>query len=291
MRSIPIQRSPNFPRILQASPPTCHPCSRHDLDRYGWVRLALVALSLVLSLSATTSHAQVNTEALRVGDPKPGLSGTLGAGLDLKRGAVDYLELVGNGQIIYFQDIHTVLLNGSGGYGNTQGERFQSRAFGHLRWTAMWHPRLGSELFLQLEYDQFLRQQIRGLAGAGGRWRAFANETFETFFGLAYMLEREVLNIEPDNPHPRRSLNHRLTSYISLKWNPNDRVQLVQTLYVQPRLDDPIDVRMLEQADIRVAMVEQLGLKTSVTVHFDNRPPAGVPKANLALTQGVDVTW
>lgn len=247
--------------------------------------------ALICGGPCACAEAQVNTEALRVGDPDAGFSGNLSAGLDFKRGAVKYLELVGSSQLIYFHDVHTLLLNGSGAYGTTQGERFQGRGFGHLRWTAMWRRRLGSEIFTQLEYDQFLRQQLRALFGLGPRALLVCAQNFEAFLGVAYMLEREVLDIPASDPHPQRSLNHRLTSYLSLKWSPNEHVQIVQTFYVQPRLTALADVRMLEQADVRVAVGEQIGLKTSLTVHFDNRPPTGVAKANLALTQGVDVAW
>lgn len=248
-------------------------------------------VAIYLLLAAGGALAQVNTEIMRVGDPQPGFSGLLGASLDLKAGNVDYFEVQGNGQLNYNWDIHGLLLSSTAGYGKTQGDAFAKNAFGHLRWTAMWHERVGSEVFTQIEYDQFLRKQLRALFGLGPRFLIIRTQTFETFGGVGYMLEREVLDIPASDPHPARSINHRMTSYLSLKWNPSDPVSLVQTLYVQPRIDRPKDLRMLEQADLRVAITKLLTIKTSVTVLYDGRPPQDVKKTNLTLTQGVDLVF
>lgn len=251
------------------------------------IRTLLFAVFIACFTVPSLAAAQINTEAMRVGDPEEGFSGNVGASLDLKRGAVAYLELKGSTQNIYHYGVHTWLLSGNAGYGKTEGEKFAQRFFTHFRWTAMWHPRIGSELFTQVEYDEFLRQRLRSLLGSGPRVLVIDDETFQAFWGVAYMLEREILDIPPDNPHPQRGYYHRISSYLSLKWQPTENVNIVQTIYVQPRIDAFSDLRMLEQADLVVKLFDALSLKTSLTVLYDGRPPAGVVKTNLYLTQGV----
>ena len=250
-----------------------------------------ICLGLAHLVIGSNAVAQVNTEVLRVGDHKPGFGGLLGVDLDVQSGTIDYFELTGNGQLNYHYDIHHFLLSGKSGYGTTQGDAFLQQVFAHARWTAMWHKRVGSEVFTQLEYDRFLRQNIRALFGTGPRILVIQTDQFESFWGVAYMLEREELNIPDSDPHPSRSLNHRLTTYLSLKWNPAENVSIIQTLYVQPRLDRFRDVRMLEQADLRVSITNMLSIKTSITVRYDSRPPQEVAKTNTQLTQGIDLQF
>lgn len=273
---------------MSAPPYVLAPLRKH-LTSLGTV--CTVLCSLLFLLPTALVQAQVNTEVMRVGKPEPGFSGLVGANFNVQDGTVDFLEVSGNGQLNYNQGLHSLLLSSTAGYGKTEGDAFARKAFGHMRWTAMWLPRLGSEVFTQVEYDRFLRQRLRWLVGAGPRVQVIRDETFEAFWGIAYMIEREVLNIPASDPHPEHGTYHRATTYVSLKWVPTKAMSLVQTIYVQPRIDRFSDVRMLEQADLRVAVWSLLSLKTSITVRYDGRPPRGVDKTNLSLTQGFDLTF
>jgi hypothetical protein len=254
--------------------------------------LSLPSCCVAAWLVATTAAlAQVNTERLRVGDPSPGLSASLGASATLKRGNVELLQLDGKGFALYYTKPHSFLASSSGTFGEQGGDRFASAAFAHSRWTAMWWACAGSELFAQVQYDAFLRLTLRRLVGAGPRFLLVESERVVVAFGTGYMLEHERLDIAEEDPHPSSTLAHRSTNYLSVTVELRDRLRLGNTLYAQPRFDRPDDVRVLDELELRFDVDERFALTTSLSARFDSDPPSEVAKLDLALKNGLELTF
>ena len=66
-------------------------------------RLTTIALLLFAPLVA---QGQVNTEKIRMGSPDPGLHGWVDAGVLLKMGNVDLLQITGGARLEYNHEIH-----------------------------------------------------------------------------------------------------------------------------------------------------------------------------------------
>lgn len=62
-----------------------------------------------------------------------------------------------------------VFLTANGRLAERAGTPFVSQAFVHARWTAMWHERVGTDLFAQAQYNQFLHLNVRAVGGVGLR--------------------------------------------------------------------------------------------------------------------------
>lgn len=231
----------------------------------------------------------MNTERLRLGQSEPGLSGGLGAGLSLKRGNTDFLEVTGNSWAQYRHDIHSYLLHARGAVGEQNDERFSSNAFAHARWTGMWHPRIGSEVFGQLEYDAQVRLQWRALAGTGPRFVVVQAQSVELFAGSGWMIEYEQLDIPLTDPHPRETVAHRWTNYATVKVQAAEVLQVLTTVYVQPRFDDFADVRVLGESELLVSVTEAFKLTTTARVRHDSRPPQDVERTDLVLQSGFEL--
>jgi len=58
----------------------------------------------------------------------------------------------------------------------------------------------------------------------------------------------------------------------------------VNTVYVQPRLGEPDDLRVLEEAALKVGVAGPVSLKVSVTVRYDGAPPVGVKPLDTDLS-------
>lgn len=253
-----------------------------------------IALALALQAllgAAGVAHAQVNTERLRVGDSEPGLAGGLGAGLSLKRGNVDFIELTGHSWSRYRLDIHTFLLHARGAIGEQDDDRFSSNAFAHVRWTGMWHPRVGSEVFAQLEYDALVRLQWRSLVGTGPRFVLIQAQDVELFAGTGWMIEYEELDIPVTDPHPRETVAHRWTNYLTLRVQAAEVLQMVHAIYIQPRFDDFEDFRVLGEVELKVSVSEMLALTTTARLRHDSRPPSEVERTDLVLQSGFELRF
>jgi hypothetical protein len=251
--------------------------------------VSAVAVWLHVALGAI-AHAQVNTETLRLGEPAEGLHGDLKADLALKRGNTELFQLGTSGRTFYQAGVHTPLLFARGEIGTQSDERFAENGFVHARWTAMWHPRVGSELFGQIQYDAFIDLKFRALVGAGPRFMVVDAAWIELYLGTGYMLEHEVLSIPADDPHPRSTLHHRSTSYASLKLALAETVALTNVAYLQPRWDRPSDYRVLEELELQAGVGDFVALVSSLVFRYDSDPPSTVVRYDLSLKLGVRLT-
>jgi hypothetical protein len=261
------------------------------MKRQRWFRARVCLLFVALTWSwASRGDAQVNTESLRLGAPPDGLHGDLKADLALKRGNTELLQAGASGRAFYHAGVHTPLLFARGEVGSQDDKRFAEKAFVHARWTAMWHPRVGSELFGQLQYDAFISLKFRALVGAGPRIALLLEDWIDLYFGTGYMLEREVLSIPSTDPHPRTTLAHRSTSYLSLKIALAEMLALGNVAYVQPRWDRFSDVRVLDELELQFDVNAYVAIVNTLSFRYDSDPPSTVRSYDIDLKLGIRVT-
>jgi hypothetical protein len=254
-------------------------------------RHASVAFTFALSsVLAGAAAAQVNTETLRLGDPPEGLYGDLKADLAVKRGNTELLQLGGSGRTYYRAGVHTPLVFVRGAVGSENDEIFEENGFVHARWTAMWLPRVGSELFGQIQYNAFIDLKFRALIGAGPRVLAVQEDWVEVYFGTGYMLEHEVLDVPATEPHPRRTLNHRSTSYASVKVALAETLLLTNVAYFQPRWDRFQDFRALDELELQLDVNEYVAVVNTFSFRYDSEPPTTIRDFDLDLKVGVRIT-
>jgi len=266
---------------------------------------AAAALS-ALALSAGTARAQVNAESLRPNLLKPGLSLNLDSTIALARGNIDLFDFTAAGRVQYQTLTPTlaappgetaplpfvrqrVFVAGSGRYSDVGGTPVVSQTYLHMRWTGMWHPRVGSDVFVQHQNDRFFRLQRRSLAGAGLRFEIVHDPRLLAWGGTAYMLEYERINVKPGAPDAPETVSHRWTNYLTFRFAPNASVLLQSTTYFQPRFDDFSDYRVLEVVEALGRMTDLLSFGLTLTVLHDSAPPTGVKETDLRLSTSVHV--
>lgn len=258
------------------------------------------ALLIGLTLLARSGEANpVNTEALRPNGLKAGFSGNIEGNFSLSKGNVDLLDIGGAARLQYQtlypqadeQDKETprqvyqqTFIQTSAQLAQSNNEDIVNQAFVHTRWTGMWRPRLGSEVFLQYQFNEFLRLKVRALAGAGVRADLIHTKPLMFWIGSGYMLEFTELTSIPTSTDPPNTLEHRWTNYINLRLALlKDRLFVQNTIYAQPRFDKFSDIRILEDFGILAQVSESFGIGTKLTVLHDSAPPQGVEKTDLRL--------
>lgn len=271
------------------------------------VAVALGAALLCGVLTAPSiASAQVSVERLQRKALEPGLGGTIEATLSLTAGNAELFDVGSTGSIVYqtlqdehgeqssgdFDDASTplpflrerVLAIGNLRYAEASGDRSVWNGFGHLRAVSMWHPRIGSETYAQLQFNEFQRLQTRLLIGLGARFELVHLREALVWAGSGLMWEYERLDvIDPEVERPFRD-DLRWSSYAAARFQLGDSRFLLQPIvYVQPRLDHFGDLRLLFElaGDARVLGDLSAGLRLGVL--HDTMPPEGVLGTDLRL--------
>lgn len=263
-----------------------------------------LVLSLILGLLAALSgaaRAQVNAEVLRPRPLRAGWSASLDTSLALARGNIELLDLGAGGKVQH-QTLHPApppppgiesalpfvaqrgFLTASGRFAQQGGKTYISQAFVHGRWTAMWHPRVGSDVFGQYQYNQFLRLQARGVGGGGVRVEVVHRPLLLLWAGSGYLFEYNLINVLPGAADPPETYEHRFTNYVCARLALlRDQLLLQNTLYVQPRFDAFADLRLLYELEALVRVTEVVHLGLDLSVLYDSAPPTGVQPTDVRL--------
>jgi hypothetical protein len=253
-------------------------------------KISAVAWGLCLALWAVpgVGRAQiVNVQPLFTAEDHPGFAGQLEASADWRTGNVRFLLVSGNASVRYRGGDNLLLAYVRGELGLQGGNQFVGRTFEHLRYRRRLVDWLQLEGFVQHDRDNFRRLALRMLAGAGPRVTFVQSKSWDLSLGVAYMAEYELLR-EGDFPDSGLELlNHRLSAYIVSSLKVNELLRFGFTLYAQPRLDDPRDLRSLVELDLRVSITTHFGIKLTFSAAYDSQPPAGLQPLDTALKSSV----
>lgn len=260
--------------------------------------MILSCVALLLSTSAAANP--VNAERLRPKAVEPGFSGLLEGSFALASGNINSLDLSGLIRLQYQQlypkkadasDTHAqdpallrrqLFITSSGRFAQQDDKTFANQVFTHARLTTMWWPRLGSEVFVQHQFNEFLRLKLRALGGLGARAMLINDQALMLWAGTGYMLEyTQQSDLNPYTPG-ESTLEHRWTSYTAARAELfKSRLLLQNTLYVQPRFDKLSDLRILEELELMFKLTERLGLGLSLSILHDSAPPTAVAPTDI----------
>jgi len=271
---------------------------------------AWCSVALGVAVAPATARANpVNAEVLRPNPLRDGWSGGFDWTLALSSGNVELLDLGGAARV-QFQTLRPqparaagapaalpfvhqrMLLAGNGRFAERTGSKIVNQAFVHARWTAMWHERIGSDVFAQYQFNEFQRLQGRAIAGLGARFELIHEAAFMAWAGSGYMFEYDRIEVLPGAPDAPEFSEHRWTTYATLRLATFDGQLLLQnTVYYQPRLDDLADLRMLEELEVIAKVGERFGLGATLSVLHDTAPPTGVRRTDLRLLNTIRVSF
>ncbi|HEX3777391.1 MAG TPA: DUF481 domain-containing protein [Polyangiaceae bacterium] len=237
-----------------------------------------------------SAHAQVNVEPLR----QQVTEHQFGA-----RIAVTTTSYAGNTQGVIFGGSALVggrtarnfgYLDLSGDYSKLGGIVSVAKWFAHLRHNLELGPGCWWEEYAQLESDRFRRVQLRELVGVGPRFALAHSKPFELFFGSSYMVEHT--EIESSDPDPRgQGTFERWSNYIALTLKPDERILLSSVNYVQPRIDQFSDYKVLSVSGVAFTITKHLQSHIDSTARYESVTPSDVRRADLELKSSLEVVF
>jgi hypothetical protein len=264
-----------------------------------------MAVTLGVTVAAAAS-AQVNTQSLDRGEYDDGWMTSAEAELSLLGGNIEMIEAYGEGSVRW-QKFHPARdtdvlpwlhqrwrLSLSAGFGSESAEPFMNEQYGHMRWTAMWHRHVGSEVYVQGQRNLFQLLDSRLLAGVGVRADLFHTADFSMWVGTGVFTEHERLDAPGDEA---RQDTLRWSNYLVFRGqlggreNPDLAVVLQNTVFIQPALDDLSDYRIMNETQFDLPITEIVSLVTGVNFRRDLAPPPGVQRNDIRLSQGLSVEF
>jgi hypothetical protein len=260
--------------------------------------VVLVAIVLALALPASPAAANiVNVVSVISVEPEEGLTTSLTGAVDLRRGRASRLVLSAAPVLRYRYRDHLFITYGSGEY--DEDNDTVNKLFGHARYRYRVMPRLIGEMFTQHETNPGLEQDYRGLVGLGPLFELVTRKTLRAAWGVAYMLEYERVDDDvvcpPEQPACAADpgWQHRISSYVTGSYQLADNLQLIETLYLQPRIRHPVaDFRLLNDTQLAVLVTRSLSFTTTLGMVYDRAPnPTILARYDITLKSAITVQF
>ena len=209
-------------------------------------------------------------------EAEDGFSAELEFSVDARTGNTERMLWTVSGAGMHRGGGSMTLLVLSGDFGSKGGERFASSVFAHARRRQRLRFGFEAEGFVQGASDEFRRLELRSLAGGGARLH-WQSRIGSAALGGALMGEHERLQ------GGEASLLGRWSSYLYWSVGKGGAFRYAQTTFVQPRLDDPGDVRLLHESSLSLEASDRFRAPISVRVSWDSRPPPGVRRTDVQV--------
>jgi hypothetical protein len=252
--------------------------------------VALVLLGLVRHAGAQI----VNVQGQLAKPPaEDGVTGQVELKLEWREGNNSFFDIGGAGSVLLRRGRLLGLALVRGEYGNAgDGIAIARKSFEHLRARVTLDCRWRWEAFAQHEYDGFRRLSVRAVAGTGPALQLVNTPRVAVLAGAAYLFEYERLDERMDTPDAgARSIASRASFYLTGTELIGPTVSIVQTVYAQPRLGDPGDLRLLGELSVTVKLSKRLALTDGFVVAYDRTPPAGIRSYDSQLKVGLLVAF
>jgi len=253
--------------------------------------IAGLAAAALLASAGPAAAGIVNVQSVLATEAEEGLSGSVSGTADWRTGNTELLVLGAAAVARQRRGRHLVVAIVRGDLGTAAGVRIAAKTFEHLRYRLELGHRITAEAFAQHDYDQFRRLSVRALGGVGPKIDLLTTRRARLAAGVAYMLEWERLRNDGAVDAGEATLAHRMSSYLTGAFDLGERLQAVETVYAQPRIDDPGDIRLLEELSFSVKASERIALTTAFSLAWDSRPPATIKGLDTALKSSLTVAF
>lgn len=244
--------------------------------------LATTAAALVVPAAAHAARI-INVQPAVSRGAVDGISGEISGQLNWNTGNTEVTQISAGAGALYVTGPHRLYFAGRAAYGIDSGEAFVNNLFEHLRYRFRWKPAFSGETFVQHEFDEFRRLQLRALWGVGPRFDLPVPKPLELAFGTAWMLEYERFTEGDERDAGADPLPPRWSSYVYAAATLTEGIQITHTTYAQPKFDDFGDWRLLSESSALLDVKSWLAVKLAFTLAYDSRPPEDVEKQDTAF--------
>ena len=141
------------------------------------------------------------------------------------------------------------------------------------------------EPFIQNSSNSFLDLKQRFLTGIVLRNQLFYTSTLTLHTTIGLLAEYENITNQAATTISRASLCTILDKKI---YQSN---HLYTIIYIQPKLDEFNDLRLMLQLRLTQPLTDYISTQTALKITFDNQPPNGLNKTDSYITQSLQLNF
>jgi hypothetical protein len=266
----------------------------------------LLLIILSFSISAISQAQILNVEKARIDS----LSGekTYRISLETKfnlynrsAGATEqaeFINLSNDLNAVYAPGKHSYIGLGSLSYTENNSNTILNNGYLHIRSTFNYRERWSQELFAQAQYDNFRGLTDRLLGGGAIGWQAIDGGMFSLSIGSGPMYELEIWRRPADEDGTDRGTIEKrllkLSTYLKLRWDINDRISFNTVAYYQVGYDDAIEAarnRLSANSNLNVQLASFLKFTTSLSLAYEDKPVIPITKFIYTLENGLTLSF
>jgi hypothetical protein len=164
------------------------------------------------------------------------------------------------------------------------------KSFAHVRYDYELTRVVSWEAFAQAQSDLFQLIKIRDLVGTGPRFTLYDDGRLGLFLGVGAMWERDIYEVSLGGPDASEQMTARSNVYLSAHATLTDGIDVVTTTYVQPRITNPNDIRVLSESGFIFKISTWLSTAISFVAHYDSNPAPSVLPTDTELKNAITLT-
>jgi hypothetical protein len=239
----------------------------------------------------------VNTEKFRKFSEKEGFIFNTGFRFGYSGGNSEYLTVDGTFRLDYNGNKNDAFIVANYDYKESSKSKITNKGFVHLRGIHNFSQKIALETFLQQEFNEFLLLADRNLVGAGGRFQLmdFMAEKdsltrFTSNLGLGLMYEHEVYEIGEGDKTTVIKNPVRITSYLTLDWAINERINAWGVIYFQPHITSIHNFRTVAETGMEIWLLSRLYFTIDMSYRYNNEPIGDVTNYDIVIKNGLRLT-
>ncbi|MBN1292038.1 MAG: DUF481 domain-containing protein [Candidatus Latescibacteria bacterium] len=244
-------------------------------------------LYLFLLTISTCVSAQVNIEKIRTSSTGSGFSGYTGFDVSHRSGNVSATEISIENRADYLWQNMKSFVFVRGDYGWARKKAYSDEALAHARHIFRIRTGFQPEFFTQIDYNKKKSLDFRGLICGGIRLAIYRHNESKLWFGTAFMLEHEQLNLDTTNSHDPEITVVRWSNYLTTGFDITEQIQFAFTTYLQPCVDDFKDIRVLNETNLSTSLIKKLSLSVTFRLNYDSQPPDHIKYLDTSLKTGL----
>lgn len=250
----------------------------------------IVLMILVVLLGVVPqAGAQIINTLRGFDDEEEGWTGSAAAALAAADGNTEYFELDLDARAQYQHGRNRLRFIGGAMRRTAGGTEIAQSRLGHARHNYQFLPWLSSILFVQGQYDPYLRIESRIVAGAGARVDLFREHVWRSAVGAAAMHESEDLTDNASGFENRYRFSFFATMY--RKDAKDAGVDLDFWAFYQPVMDDFGNARVSAAASAQVDLIGNLYFFVNYVIRHNSTPAPGVKKRDQSVRSGVGIDF
>jgi hypothetical protein len=264
------------------------------IERRQMKKKVIKAVLLLLAVTLTL-NAQVNTEILREEEKNDDhFKLKLGLALALYKGNTNLFWLDSNLRLDYKRSKYTLFLEANLAYGEKQGESHLNKGFVHIRGIRELTKRFMLEVFVQEEFNRFIRLKERNLLGGGIRLSLIRHKNkkknidIDVTAGVGLMYEKERYDKAGEGLDKADASRMKSTNYFSFDIQV-DKFTLDSITYFQFNTAGENSTRVYSDIQFLVRLSKVLSYTAGLNYRYDSNPAPTVKNYDIQITNGLTV--